>query len=95
MASPNRIDVALKAAKDAGKVAYIPYITSGFPTKEDTVPMLLGMQEAGADIIEVRVAYAVGPASARGVVCRTCRLASACVGLRWHCLVAGACWARE
>ncbi len=41
-------------------------MTAGFPTTEDTVPILLAMQEGGADIIELGVPFsdpmADGPA---------------------------------
>ena len=42
------------ACKSEGRPAYIPYITAGFPTRGDTVPAMLAMEKAGADIIEVR-----------------------------------------
>jgi hypothetical protein len=40
-------------AKAEGRCAFIPYVTAGFPTRADTVPLLLALQQAGADIIEV------------------------------------------
>jgi tryptophan synthase len=33
---------------------FVAYVTAGFPTLKDTVPVLLAMQESGVDIIEVR-----------------------------------------
>ena len=39
--------------KEAGKPAFIPYLTAGYPTKADTVPGLLALEKSGADIIEV------------------------------------------
>lgn len=42
------------------------FVTAGYPTKDDTVPILLGMQAGGADIIEIGVPFsdpiADGPA---------------------------------
>eukprot|EP00924_Labyrinthula_sp_SR-Ha-C_P016763 snap_masked-scaffold_6-processed-gene-14.33-mRNA-1 protein AED:0.06 eAED:0.06 QI:0/-1/0/1/-1/1/1/0/269 len=36
---------------------YIPCITGGYPTKEDTVPLLLALQNSGAGIIELVVPF--------------------------------------
>ena len=42
------------------------FITAGYPNLNDTVPILLAMQEGGADIIELGIAFsdpiADGPA---------------------------------
>ena len=42
------------------------FVTAGYPTKDDTVSILLAMQEGGADIIELGVPFsdpiADGPA---------------------------------
>ncbi len=46
----------LQAAFAGKKPAFVAYTTGGFPGKEDTVPILLAMQESGVDIIEVRPA---------------------------------------
>lgn len=32
---------------------FIPYITAGYPTKEDTVPILFALEKGGAGIIEI------------------------------------------
>ena len=46
--------------------ALVTFVTAGYPTVEDTVPILLSMQEGGADIIELGVPFsdpiADGPA---------------------------------
>lgn len=47
------IDEAFAISKSQNRAAFIPYITAGFPTLEATVPLLLTLQEAGADIIEL------------------------------------------
>ncbi|CAM9880850.1 unnamed protein product, partial [Choristocarpus tenellus] len=39
------------------KAAFIPYLTAGYPKKEDTVDLLLGLQEGGADVIELGVPF--------------------------------------
>lgn len=56
-------------------------MTAGYPTPEDTVPILLSMQEGGADIIELGVPFsdpiADGPTiqetnAVRVLQCRAC-----------------------
>jgi len=43
--------------KKAGRPAFIPFLTAGYPTPQDTVPLLLAMEKAGADIIEIGVPF--------------------------------------
>lgn len=42
------------------------FITAGYPTRADTVPLMLAMEEGGADVIELGVPFsdpmADGPA---------------------------------
>ncbi|KAI0006190.1 bifunctional tryptophan synthase TRP1 [Russula compacta] len=49
-----------------GSPALVTFVTAGYPTPQDTVPILLAMQEGGADIIELGVPFsdpmADGPA---------------------------------
>ncbi|KAJ4483075.1 bifunctional tryptophan synthase TRP1 [Lentinula edodes] len=46
------------AKKNAeGTPALVTFITAGYPQKEDTVPLLLAMQQGGADIIELGVPF--------------------------------------
>ncbi|KAG6909634.1 bifunctional tryptophan synthase trp1 [Tephrocybe rancida] len=49
-----------------GAPALVTFVTAGFPTQHDTVPILLGMQAGGADIIELGMPFsdpiADGPA---------------------------------
>lgn len=49
-----------------GVPAFVTFVTAGFPTVADTVPILLGMQEGGADVIELGMPFsdpiADGPA---------------------------------
>ena len=49
-----------------GDPALVTFVTVGYPTLEDTVPILLAMQEGGTDIIELGVPFsdpiADGPA---------------------------------
>ncbi|CAN0389126.1 unnamed protein product, partial [Scytosiphon promiscuus] len=39
------------------KAAFIPYLTAGYPKREDTVDLLLALQEGGADVIELGVPF--------------------------------------
>lgn len=52
--------------KKEGTKALVTFITAGYPNLNDTVPILLAMQEGGADIIELGIAFsdpiADGPA---------------------------------
>jgi hypothetical protein len=50
---PSHMADRLTAAFAGKSPAFVGYITGGFPGKADTVPVLLAMQEAGVDIIEV------------------------------------------
>lgn len=44
-------------AKKEGRNALVNFITAGYPTIEDTVPILKGMQDAGVDIIELGIPF--------------------------------------
>jgi tryptophan synthase len=43
--------------KAEGRNALVNFITAGYPTIEDTLPILKGMQEGGVDIIELGVPF--------------------------------------
>lgn len=43
--------------KKEGRNALVNFITAGYPTIEDTLPILKGMQEGGVDIIELGVPF--------------------------------------
>jgi tryptophan synthase len=53
-----------KAEKN--EAVFVSFITAGYPTIEDTVPVMLGLQQGGADIIELGIPFsdpqADGPA---------------------------------
>jgi tryptophan synthase alpha chain len=65
----SRIAGRFAGLKSAGRKALIPYITAGDPSAASTVPLLHGMVEAGADILEIGVPFsdpmADGPAIQR------------------------------
>ncbi|KAG5645056.1 bifunctional tryptophan synthase trp1 [Asterophora parasitica] len=54
------------AKKAEGTPALVTFVTAGYPTPDDTIPILLGMQAGGADIIEIGLPFsdpiADGPA---------------------------------
>lgn len=43
--------------KKEGRNALVNFITAGYPTVEDTLPILQGMQRAGVDIIELGIPF--------------------------------------
>ncbi|MCR8842952.1 tryptophan synthase subunit alpha [Paenibacillus sp. SC116] len=53
----NRMDAAFEKLKSEGKSALIPFITVGDPHIDITLELLLGMEQSGADIIELGVPY--------------------------------------
>ncbi|KAF5389826.1 hypothetical protein D9757_003582 [Collybiopsis confluens] len=40
-----------------GSASSVTFITAGYPEKEDTIPLMLGMQTGGADIIELGIPF--------------------------------------
>lgn len=53
----NRIDTRFEALKERGEPAFIPYITAGDPTLDQTETLVYALEEAGADIIEFGVPF--------------------------------------
>ncbi len=53
----NRFHEAFARAREEGRPAFLPYVTAGFPTREDTVPILLAMEAGGSDGIELGVPF--------------------------------------
>jgi tryptophan synthase alpha chain len=53
----NRIDVTLEKLKAQQRKALIPFITAGDPALKMTVPLMHGLVQAGADIIELGVPF--------------------------------------
>lgn len=53
----NRIDVTLEKLKSQQRKALIPFITAGDPLLSRTVPLMHGLVQAGADIIELGVPF--------------------------------------
>ncbi|MBI4688587.1 MAG: tryptophan synthase subunit alpha [Nitrospirae bacterium] len=65
----SRISKTFKKLKNSGKKALIPYIMAGDPSLHDTKKLVLELEEAGADMIELGVPFtdplADGPAIQR------------------------------
>ena len=53
----NRIDATFARLRAAGRTAVIPYVTSGDPSKDATVPIMHALVAAGADVIELGVPF--------------------------------------
>ncbi len=53
----NRIEARFELLKTAGKTAFIPYITAGDPTIARTREIVLALEKAGADVIELGIPF--------------------------------------
>ncbi|SKA86939.1 tryptophan synthase, alpha chain [Clostridium sp. USBA 49] len=53
----NRIDLKFNDLKEKNEKALITFITAGDPDKDATVDLVLAMERAGADIIELGIPY--------------------------------------
>ena len=53
----NRIDHKFQELRDRGASAFMPYLCAGDPTPELTAKLLLTLEEAGADLIELGVPF--------------------------------------
>jgi tryptophan synthase alpha chain len=53
----SRIAATFAALKAQGRRALIPYITAGDPFADATVELMLGMAQAGADVIELGIPF--------------------------------------
>lgn len=57
MRAQSPLSQRLESLRTAGRRALIPYVTAGHPTPGDTLELLRGLEEAGADAIEVGVPF--------------------------------------
>lgn len=53
----NRIDKKFEVLKGEGRKALITFITAGDPDIETTYDIVLALEEAGSDIIELGIPY--------------------------------------
>jgi len=56
-ASANRIDARFAQLRASGKRAFVAYICAGDPTLEATIDIVLGLEKAGVDIVELGVPF--------------------------------------
>ena len=54
---PNRIDECFQRLMAAKRKAFIPYICAGDPSPAKTVGLSLGLQKAGADVLELGIPF--------------------------------------
>lgn len=52
-----RLRETFARARQEGRTLFVAYITAGYPSPAETVPILLAMQEGGADVIELGVPF--------------------------------------
>ncbi|KAJ3216196.1 tryptophan synthetase [Clydaea vesicula] len=57
LSSHQSLRSVFKSKKEAGKTAFVAYITAGYPHADSTVPAMLALQEGGTDIIELGVPF--------------------------------------
>jgi|Deesub1362A_J573_1020465.scaffolds.fasta_scaffold00091_73 tryptophan synthase alpha chain len=55
--SAERIFHAFRRLRDRGEKGLIPFVTAGYPDLETTERLVLGMAEAGADLVELGVPF--------------------------------------
>ena len=53
----NRIHTLFQQLRSQNRKALIPYITPEFPVRGTTVPLILGLEKAGASLIEVGIPF--------------------------------------
>lgn len=52
-----RLRARFAEAKGEGRAAFVAYVMAGFPEPDQTVPLLLGLEAGGADVIELGVPF--------------------------------------
>lgn len=52
-----RLQELFESARSEGRKLFMPYLTAGYPRREDTVPLLLAMEAGGADVIEIGMPF--------------------------------------
>ena len=51
------LEEKIRSAKEAGRLALIPFVTAGFPSREHFWGVIRELDEAGADVIEIGVPF--------------------------------------
>jgi tryptophan synthase alpha chain len=55
--SSNRLDRRFASLRENGRRALVCYVTAGFPDPDRSLELIAGLQDAGADVIEVGVPF--------------------------------------
>src|SRR5437763_8103425 len=55
--SSERIAEQFARLRASGRRALVPYVTAGHPSPDETLALLSGLEDAGADVIEVGVPF--------------------------------------
>lgn len=55
--SSNKIDQKFHGLREAGRKALVCYVTAGHPDRERSIALVRGLEEAGADILEIGVPF--------------------------------------
>lgn len=53
----SRLNEAFNRCRSKNEAAFIPFVTAGYPSPDETVDLLLAMQSGGADIIELGMPF--------------------------------------
>ena len=53
----NRLETAMRAARDAGRKILVPFLTGGYPDRETFVSLLVEAESAGSDAVEVGIPF--------------------------------------
>lgn len=56
-ATSNRIDARFAHLKSSGKRAFVAYVAAGDPTLDATIDIVLGLERAGVDVVELGVPF--------------------------------------
>jgi tryptophan synthase alpha chain len=67
-----RIKLCFERAREAGRAAFIPYITAGDPDSASTIKVVRALDAAGADLIELGVPFS-DPLADGPVIQRACQ----------------------
>lgn len=57
MSTPSRIARCFEHRAREGRSVLVPYVTAGFPELDTTVPLLVALADAGADVLELGVPF--------------------------------------
>jgi tryptophan synthase alpha chain len=56
-ATANAVDSAFERARSAGRLAFMPYLTAGYPSREESVMLARVFGEHGADVLEIGIPF--------------------------------------